>query len=115
VLLAVMGIYGVLSYFVNQRTREIGIRIALGASPVEVLRLVTRLGFRLALLGVVIGTILALGLTRMIASFLFGVKPTDPTTYAAVAATLIAVALVACFIPGRRATRVDPAVALRYE
>ena len=115
VLLAVMGIYGVLSYFVNQRTREIGIRIALGASPVEVLRLVTRLGFRLALLGVVIGTTLALGLTRVIASFLFGVKPTDPTTYAAVAATLIAVALVACFIPGRRATRVDPAVALRYE
>src|SRR6266404_5085406 len=115
VLLAVMGIYGVMSYFVNQRTREIGIRVALGASPVEVLRLVTRLGFRLALLGVVIGTTLALGLTRVIASFLFGVKPTDPTTYAAVAATLIAVALVACFIPGRRATRVDPAVALRYE
>lgn len=114
-LLAVMGIYGVLSYFVNQRTREIGIRVALGADPMNVLRLVTKLGLKLALLGVVIGAALALGLARAIASILFGVKPTDPATYAAVAATLIAVALLACFIPGRRATRVDPAVSLRYE
>jgi len=115
VLLAVMGIYGVLSYFVNQRTREIGIRVALGADPTNVLRLVTKLGLKLALLGVAIGAALALGLARVISNILFAVKPTDPTTYGAVAATLIAVALLACFIPGRRATRVDPAVSLRYE
>ena len=115
VLLAVMGIYGVLSYFVNQRTREIGIRVALGADPMKVLGLVTKLGLKLALFGVVIGAALALGLARAIASILFGVRPTDPATYVAVAATLIAVALLACFIPGQRATRVDPAVSLRYE
>jgi putative ABC transport system permease protein len=115
VFLAVMGIYGVMSYFVNERTREIGIRMALGAQPVDVLSLVTKLGLKLALLGVVIGITLAIGLARVIANFLFGVTPTDPTTYAAVAAALIAVALLACFIPARRAARVDPMVALRYE
>jgi putative ABC transport system permease protein len=115
VLLAVMGIYGVMSYYVNQRTREIGIRVALGAKPVDVLRLVTKLGLKLALLGVVIGIALAVGLARVIATFLFGVKPTDPVTYAAVAMALIAVALLASYIPARRATKVDPMVALRYE
>jgi putative ABC transport system permease protein len=115
VFLAVMGIYGVMSYFVNERTREIGIRMALGAQPADVLSLVTKLGLKLALIGVIIGIALAIGLARVIANFLFGVTPTDPATYAAVAAALIAVALLACFIPARRASRVDPMVALRYE
>jgi putative ABC transport system permease protein len=115
VFLAVMGIYGVMSYFVNERTRDIGIRMALGARPADVLSLVTKLGLKLALLGVIIGIALAIGLARVIANFLFGVTPTDPATYAAVAAALIAVALLACFIPARRAARVDPMVALRYE
>lgn len=114
-LLAVMGIYGVISYFVSQRTREIGIRVALGAEPMDVLSLVTRLGLKLALLGVAIGIALAIGLARVIASFLFGVKPTDPVTYAAVATMLVSVALLASFLPARRATRVDPMVVLRYE
>src|SRR6266851_3186222 len=115
VLLAVMGIYGVMSYFVSERTREIGIRVALGARPADVLGLVAGMGLRLAAIGVAIGLALAFGLTRFIASFLFGVKPTDPMTYAAVAAALIAVALLASYIPARRATKVDPMMALRYE
>ena len=115
VLLAVMGIYGVMSYFVNERTREIGIRVALGARPFDVLGLVAELGLKLAAIGVAIGLTLALGLARLIASFLFDVKPTDPLTYAAVAAVLIAVALLATYIPARRATKVDPMIALRYE
>jgi predicted permease len=115
VFLALMGIYGVMSYFVNDRTREIGIRIALGAKPADVLRLVIKLGLKLAVLGVVIGLALAIGLARVIASFLFGVKPTDPMTYAAVAAALTVVALLACFIPAHRATNVDPMSALRSE
>jgi putative ABC transport system permease protein len=115
VFLAIMGIYGVISYFVTERTREIGIRLALGAQRADVLGLVSRLGLKLALIGVVIGIALALGLARLITSFLFGVKPTDPATYAAVAATLVAVALLASFLPARRATKVDPIVALRHE
>jgi putative ABC transport system permease protein len=115
VLLAVVGIYGVMSYFVNERTHEIGIRVALGALPSDVIGLVGSLGLKLTLLGIVIGIALAIGLTRLISEFLFGVKPTDPLTYAAVALGLIAVALLACYIPARRASRVDPMVALRYE
>src|SRR6266436_4191830 len=115
VLLAVMGIYGVMSYFVNERTREIGIRVALGAHRADVLRLVAGMGLKLAAIGVAIGVALALGLTRLIATFLFGVKPTDPVTYAVVGAPLIGVALLASYIPARRATRVDPMTALRYE
>ena len=113
--LAVIGIYGVMSYFVNARTHEIGVRVALGALPRDVIELIGGLGIKLSLLGVVIGTGLALALSRVIATFLFGVKPTDPLTYAIVAATLVAVALLACFIPARRAVKVDPMVALRHE
>jgi predicted permease len=114
-LLSVIGIYGVMSYFVNQRTHEIGIRLALGAQRRDVLAMIAKLGLKLAGIGVLIGTILALGLTQLIKVFLFGVKPTDPITYCAVAVALVVVALVACYIPARRAMRVDPMVALRYE
>jgi putative ABC transport system permease protein len=114
-LLALIGIYGVMSYYVSQRTQEIGIRVALGAKPRDVLGLVGKLGLQLAATGVVVGTVLALGLTRLIATFLYGVKPTDPLTYAVVAAGLVAVSLLACLLPARRATLVDPLVALRHE
>jgi putative ABC transport system permease protein len=115
VLLAVVGIYGVMSYFVNERTREFGIRVALGALPSDVFSLVGKLGLKLTLIGVGLGVGLAIGLTRLIAVFLVGVKPTDPFTYAAVSVVLVGVALLACYIPARRATKVDPMVALRYE
>lgn len=115
VLLAAVGIYGVMSYSVNERTHEIGIRVALGAHPSDVLGMVARLGLKLTAIGVVIGAGLALGLTRLIATFLFGVKPNDPATYVSVAAALTVVALVACYIPARRAAGVDPMVALRHE
>ena len=115
VLLAVMGIYGVMSYYVSQRTREIGIRVALGANSRDVLGLVVKLAAKLALIGVVVGIALALGVARLIATFLYAVSPSDPITYASVAAVLIAVALLASFIPARRATKVDPMTALRYE
>ena len=115
VLLAAVGIYGVMSYSVSERTHEIGIRMALGAHPGDVLGLVAKLGLKLTSIGVAIGVALAFGLTRLISTFLFGVKPTDPLTYAAVALSLAAIALLACYIPARRATRVDPMIALRYE
>jgi predicted permease len=115
VVLAVVGIYGVMSYFVNERIHEIGIRMALGARPLDVIGMVGKLGLKLTSVGIVIGVVLAVGLTRLISEFLFGVKPTDPTTYAVVAAGLVLVALLACYIPARRATKVDPMVALRYE
>jgi putative ABC transport system permease protein len=114
-LLAAIGIYGVMSYFVSQRTREIGIRVALGAERGDVLRMVGALGLKLAGLGVTAGIALAFGLTRFIATFLYGVKAYDPLTYAAVALGLIGVAMFASYIPARRAMRVDPLVALRYE
>jgi putative ABC transport system permease protein len=113
--LAVIGIYGVMSYFVSARTHEIGVRVALGALPRDVAELIGGLGFKLSVLGVLIGAALAFGLTRLISTFLYGVKPTDPLTYAIVAVVLIAIALLACFIPARRAVRVDPMVALRHE
>jgi putative ABC transport system permease protein len=114
-ILAAVGIYGAMAYAVNQRTHEIGIRTALGAQRRDVLRLVMRDGAKIALFGIVSGIAGALALTRLMASLLFEVKPTDPATFAGVAILLALVALAACYIPARRAMRVDPMVALRYE
>ncbi len=114
-LLSSIGIYGVISYVVGQRTNEIGIRIALGAQQRDVLRLMLGEGMKMALIGVAIGIAVALGLTRLMVNILFGVSATDPLTFFGVATLLVVVALVACWIPARRATRVDPLVALRYE
>jgi len=114
-LLAAIGIYGLMAYAVTQRTREMGIRMALGARPRDVLSLVVRQGMTLAVLGIALGVAGALGATRLLASMLYGVTPTDPVTFASVAALLAAVALLACWLPARRAARVDPTVALRAE
>jgi putative ABC transport system permease protein len=114
-VLAAIGIYGVISYSVAQRTHEIGIRMALGAQPADVLHLILRQGFIIVLAGVLTGLLLAFGVARMLGDALVGVSATDPLTYVSVSTLLACVALLACWIPVRRAMRVDPMVALRYE
>jgi putative ABC transport system permease protein len=111
-LLAAVGIYGVMAYSVTQRTHEIGIRMALGAQAGDVLRLVVRQGMTLVLIGIVVGVAGALGLTRVIANLLFGVNAADPVTFVAISLLLAAVAFLACYLPARRAARLDPMNAL---
>jgi ABC-type antimicrobial peptide transport system permease subunit len=113
--LAVIGIYGVVSYSVSRQTREIGVRIALGANRPQVLRMVVGNGMGLVVIGLLLGTGAALALTRLIGTLLYGVTPSDPLTYLAAALTLAGAALIACLMPAWRAARIDPAVTLRNE
>ncbi|MDH4066284.1 MAG: FtsX-like permease family protein, partial [Acidobacteriota bacterium] len=115
IVLAAVGVYGVLAYSVSQRTQEIGVRMALGASRNVVQRMVVGHGLRLAGAGIALGLVGAVGITRIIGTLLYNVSPTDPLSFGLVAATLAAVAVAAAYLPARRATRVDPATALRGE
>ena len=114
-LLSMIGVYGVMSYTVAQHTREIGIRIALGAQPRAILKLIMGRGFVLVSIGVAVGILASLGLTRFIESMLFGVRPTDPLTFAMIVVLLVFIALLACLIPALRAMHVDPIVVLRQQ
>jgi putative ABC transport system permease protein len=114
-ILAMAGVFGVMAYSVSRRTREIGVRVALGARSVDVMSMVLRQGLRTVLIGVVVGIAGTLALTRTIQSLLFDVKATDPLTFAAMILLVISVALLACYLPARRAAQIDPMVALRYE
>jgi ABC-type antimicrobial peptide transport system permease subunit len=114
-VLSIIGIYGVVAFGVARRTREIGIRIALGGTPRDVMRVVVLDGVRFVAIGIAIGLVLSAGLGRLMKAFLFGVSPLDPITYAGGAAVFALVAIVACWWPARRVTRVDPLIALRAE
>jgi len=113
--LAAIGLYGAMAYSVKQRTSEIGIRLALGAQPSNVLKLIVTQGMTLTILGIFIGVAGAFALTRLLSTLLFGIAPTDPATFIVVSAVLLSASLLACYVPARRAMRVDPLVALRYE
>ena len=113
--LACVGLYGLLAFTVGRRAHEFGVRLALGARPRDLMRAVLAEGGTLSAAGLVIGTVVSIGIARALTGLLFGVRPVDPLTYAAIALLLGASALVACYLPARRAARVDPMVALRYE
>jgi putative ABC transport system permease protein len=115
ILLAAIGIYGVIAYNVTQRTKEIGIRMALGAQQSQMLRMILHQSLTMAMVGIGVGVFCAFGATRLLSSLLFGVGPTDVVTYAAVIALLAAAAILAAFVPARRAMKINPVIALRYE
>ena len=114
-VLASVGLYGVISFLVGRLTREIGVRMSLGARPTDVLRLILADGLRLVITGVVVGIVAAHLLTRLLESMVYGVSPRDPLVFVLVSLVMIAVSLLACYVPARRASRVDPITALRYE